>query len=109
MLENCQVLSFLSRQQRQYIRHPQMRDRHIFHKRNGTDTHCHGTDAEDRIQSILKSLADPLLQNYAFCNFSIAASIRAIVSSFPSTSISSVAPPGVICLPETAVRIGHIT
>ena len=30
-------------------------------------------------------------------------------SSLPSTSIISVAPAGVICLPETAVRIGHIT
>lgn len=49
------------------------------------------------------------LAYYAFCSFAIAASIRAIVSSLPSTSMSSVAPPGVICLPETAVRIGHIT
>ena len=42
-------------------------------------------------------------------NFSIALRIRFKDSSLPRSSISSVAPPGVICLPETAVRIGHIT
>lgn len=45
---------------------------------------------------------------YCFNN-SIPLRIRARDSSFPSTSIISVAPAGVICLPETAVRIGHIT
>lgn len=39
----------------------------------------------------------------------IAASTLTRVSSFPITSMISVAPPGVICLPETAVRTGHIT
>ena len=42
-------------------------------------------------------------------NFSIAAFTRLIVSSLPMISMISVAPAGVICLPETAVRRGHIT
>ena len=42
-------------------------------------------------------------------NNSIPLRIRAIDSSLPRSSISSVAPPGVICLPDTAVRTGHIT
>ena len=44
-----------------------------------------------------------------FVNNSIPLLMRASDSSLPNTSISSVAPPGVICLPDTAVRIGHIT
>ena len=35
--------------------------------------------------------------------------IRARDSSFPMISMISVAPAGVICFPDTAVRIGHIT
>ena len=46
---------------------------------------------------------------WAFFNSSIPFLIRAIDSSFPMISIISVAPAGVICLPETAVRIGHNT
>ena len=42
-------------------------------------------------------------------SFSMALRILAKDSSLPMTSIISVAPAGVICLPETAVRIGHIT
>lgn len=46
---------------------------------------------------------------YHYDSFSMAVLIRATDSSLPRTSISSVAPPGVICFPDTAVRIGHIT
>ena len=35
--------------------------------------------------------------------------IRAMLSSLPMISMISVAPAGVICLPETAVRTGHRT
>ena len=48
-------------------------------------------------------------RNYYLDNFSIAALILLTVSSLPIISIISVAPPGVMRFPETAVRTGHIT
>ena len=50
-----------------------------------------------------------VLPFYFRTSFSIPFRILARDSSFPNTSIISVAPAGVICLPDTAVRIGHIT
>ena len=43
-----------------------------------------------------------------FYNFSIAAWMRLMDSSFPRISRISVAPAGVVCLPERAVWIGHM-
>ena len=50
----------------------------------------------------------PLFLSYA-SRSAIPFLIRSRDSSFPSTSMISVAPAGVICFPETAVRMGHIT
>ena len=49
-----------------------------------------------------------LLDSYA-SSICIPLRILARDSSLPRTSMISVAPAGVICLPETAVRMGHIT
>ena len=42
-------------------------------------------------------------------NFAMAVFKRAMVSSFPITSIISVAPPGVTAIPEAAIRRHHIS
>ena len=45
----------------------------------------------------------------SYDSFSMAASMRRSVSSFPRRDMSSVAPPGVTARPDMAVRSGHIT
>ncbi len=50
-----------------------------------------------------------LFKYYFPASISIPTRILRRDSSLPSTSMISVAPPGVLCLPETAVRTGHIT
>ena len=57
---------------------------------------------------MLRNFPEHFLKYYLLNN-SIPTFTLRIVSSLPMISMISVAPAGVICFPETAVRIGHIT
>ncbi len=54
-----------------------------------------------------KHILHPVDYDYP-SSFLMPASSRFRDSSLPSTSMISVAPAGVICLPERAIRIGHM-
>lgn len=84
---------------------------------SGAGDHLHGTGSVcNRFVlgrgSFPCRLMTEVIFHSSFCNASFNKAmplrIRARDSSLPRTSIISVAPAGVICLPDTAVLTGHI-